>query len=751
MSDVLALDQFAERAYLEYAMSVVRGRALPELSDGQKPVQRRILFAMYEMGLSAGAKPVKSARVVGEILGKFHPHGDASAYEALVRMAQAFTLRYPLIDGQGNFGSRDGDGAAAMRYTEARLTPISELLLSELRAGTVEFVPNYDGAFSEPLRLPARLPMVLLNGASGIAVGMATEIPSHNLTEVVNASVALLENPSLSTQDILQYLPAPDFAGGGQIASSAQSLLQAYETGRGSVRVRARWSVERLARGLWRVIVHELPPQVSARKILAEIEELTYPKPKQGKKSLSNEQQQLRNVFLSQLDRVRDESDQNEPVRLVFEPKSSRQDPEQFMQLLLAKTSLETQIPLNFVMLGLDGRPKQKNIRHILLEWLEFRMSTLIRRFEFRLEQVRSRLHILAGRLLVWHQLDAVIAVIRDAEFPAQTLREQFGLSDAQTQDILELRLRQLARLEVARLEDEQAALTQEAHTLTQLLSDESARKRLMKRELLEDAKRFGDARRTMVCEVEKVQPVSTVLDEALTVILSEQAWIRARSGHGVLPESLSFKEGDALAHCVETRTVLPVIFLDQFGRSYSIDASALPTGRGEGVPLSSLIDLPKQATILGMYSGEASQKILLASRGGYGFIVKLGELVAKLRSGKAVFSLNEGEELLPPIVLNDESQTLVVASSEGRVLAFALSELKEMSKGRGLQLMALGEGKLVGMCVLDAQAEQVHIGSTLCSGRHVFERIELAPFRAPRGRRGKLLPKFIDITQIKP
>ena len=416
--DAVPLGLYAERAYLEYAVSVVKGRALPDVCDGQKPVQRRILFAMHEMGLGPSAKPVKSARVVGEVLGKFHPHGDVSAYDAMVRLAQDFSLRYPLIDGHGNFGSRDGDGAAAMRYTEARLTKIAELLLSEIDRGTVDFTPNYDGAFEEPCLLPARLPMVLLNGASGIAVGMATEIPSHNLREVAEATVALIKNRKLDTPDLLQYIQGPDFPGGGQIISSTKDIQAAYDSGRGSLTVRARWKIEELARGQWQVVIYELPPNTSSQKVLEEIEDLTNPKIKKGKKALTQEQLQTKQLLLSQLDTIRDESGKENAVRLVFEPKSSRQNPDEFMNLLLTHTSLEGSSSLNMVMIGIDGRPQQKPLKAILGEWIDFRFETVTRRTRHRLGEVDDRIHILEGRHIVFLNIDEVIRIIRESDDP---------------------------------------------------------------------------------------------------------------------------------------------------------------------------------------------------------------------------------------------------------------------------------------------------------------------------------------------
>jgi len=455
----LTLSTFAERAYLDYAISVVKGRALPDVCDGQKPVQRRILYSMNELDLGPTAKPRKSATVVGDVLGKLHPHGDQSVYDALVRMAQDFSLRYPLIDGQGNFGSRDGDGAAAMRYTEARLTPISRLLLDEIDQGTVDFIPNYDGSYEEPALLPARLPMVLLNGASGIAVGLATEIPSHNLSEVAKAAVAMIRNPKISHAELMELIPGPDFPGGGQLITPRAQLDDMYASGRGSMKVRARWKIEELARGQWQAVVYELPPGTSAQKVLEEIEELTNPKVKLGKKALSPEQVALKGLILGQLDKVRDEAGREAAVRLVFEPKSKNQNQTEFMHMLLAHTSLETSASMNLVMIGGDGRPRQKGISEILGEWIEFRFATVTRRTQFRLNQVDERIHILEGRQIVLLNIDEVIAIIRNSDEPKAALIERFKLSDRQAEDILEIRLRQLARLEAIKIEQQLAEL----------------------------------------------------------------------------------------------------------------------------------------------------------------------------------------------------------------------------------------------------------------------------------------------------
>ncbi|WP_373741228.1 DNA topoisomerase IV subunit A [Neisseria sp.] len=742
--DYLLIGRYAERAYLEYAMSVVKGRALPEVSDGQKPVQRRILYAMRDMGLTHGAKPVKSARVVGEILGKYHPHGDSSAYEAMVRMAQDFTLRYPLIDGIGNFGSRDGDGAAAMRYTEARLTPIAELLLSEINQGTVDFVPNYDGAFEEPVHLPARLPMVLLNGASGIAVGMATEIPSHNLNEVTQAAIALLKKPSLETADLMAYIPAPDFAGGGQIITPAADLRQMYETGKGSVRVRARYEIEKLARGQWRVIVHQLPPGTSAQKILAEIEEQTNPKPKAGKKQLNQDQLNTKKLMLDLIEKVRDESDGEHPVRLVFEPKSSRIEPENFVNTLMAQTSLEGNVSVNLVMMGMDNRPAQKNLKTILAEWLEFRTVTVTRRLKFRLSQVEKRIHILDGRMIAFLHIDEVIRVIRESDDPKPDLMAAFGLTEIQAEDILEIRLRQLARLEGFKLEKELNELREEEGRLKTLLGDENEKKKLIIKEMQADMKQFGDERRTLVQEASRATLTQTTADEPVTIILSNKGWIRSRAGHNLDVSQSVFKEGAGLKQIIEGRSVWPVVVLDTLGRTYTLDTAEIPGGRGDGVPLTSLIELQNGAQIAAVLTGLPEQHYLLAGSGGYGFIAKLGDMTGRVKAGKVVMTLKAGETVLPPVpvfavsLINPDCK-VVLATDEPRLLAFPIGELEVMAKGRGLQLISLSDGlKLEHAAVLTTP--EFIVESTGKRGAAHQEKLRICDIENKRGRKGKVL-----------
>ena len=765
-SDELSLGEYAQQAYLAYAMSVVRSRALPDVADGQKPVQRRILYAMHDMRLNAGAKPVKSARVVGEILGKYHPHGDSSAYDAMVRMAQDFTLRYPLIDGIGNFGSRDGDGAAALRYTEARLTPIASLLLSELEQGTVDFIPNYDGAFDEPSLLPARLPFVLLNGASGIAVGLATEIPPHNLREVAAASVALLRNPNLQTAEILQYLPAPDFPGGGQIISSKDEILKIYETGKGSVRVRARYEVEKLARGQWRIVVSELPPAVSAQKILAQIEEMTNPKPKAGKKQLSQEQQNTKSLMLSLIDKVRDDSDNESPVRLVFEPKSSRLDPQEFITVLMANTDLECNSPINLVMMGQNGKPAQKGLKQILAEWLSFRVATVTRRLQFRLDQVQKRIHILQGRMTVFLHIDEVIRVIRESDEPKPELMRAFGLTEIQAEDILEIRLRQLARLEWIKLESELAKLQEEEGSLKHLLSDETAKKRLIIKEIQDDAKQYGDDRRTLVEAAERAVSVQTVADEPITIILSQKGWVRTRQGHNLDLSQITFKDGDDLRQTVESRTVAEIVLLDNLGRSYTIAAADIPGGRGDGVPISSLIDLQAGAQIITLISGQPENRFLLANTGGYGFICALGDMLSKVKAGKVLMTLNDNEQMLIPCAVPDDfrlpentddtvvenvsgSLKVLLATSEPRILAFDLTELRQMSKGRGLQLVNLPDKETLTHIILTGEEEYI-IESTGRRGAVHTDALRLSDVLNKRAKKGKPIHLSGSLKSLK-
>ena len=689
--ETLTLSTFAERAYLDYAVSVVKGRALPDVSDGQKPVQRRILYAMNELGLGPTAKPRKSAAVVGDVLGKLHPHGDQSVYDALVRMAQDFSLRYPLIDGQGNFGSRDGDGAAAMRYTEARLTPIARILMDEIDMGTVDSQPNYDGSTTEPRTLPARLPMVLLNGASGIAVGLATEIPSHNLREVAAAAVAMIRNPKMSHAELMTIVPGPDFPGGGQIITPASSIADMYAVGRGSMKVRARWKIEELARGQWQAIVYELPPGCSSQRVLEEIEELTNPKVKAGKKALLPEQLALKNTVLGALDTVRDESGREAAVRLVFEPKSKNQDQNEFMLMLLAHTSLESSSPINMVMIGGDGRPRQKGLGTIIQEWIDYRFTTIRRRTDFKLAKVNDRIHILEGRETVLLNIDKVIAIIRNSDEPKAALIEEFRLSERQAEDILEIRLRQLARLEAIKIQQELADLRAEKEKLQDILENPSSMKRLIIREIEADAKQFGDERRTVIEEAQRAVAEQKVVDEPVTVIVSEKGWVRARTGIGHDPAQFAFKAGDSLYKAFECRTVDHLLGIGDNGKVYSVPVAALPGSRGDGVPITTLVDLSGGIRILHYFAGNPETRLLLSTSDAFGFITKAGDMVSRLKGGKSFITLNDGATPLPPRIVTDSCGAIACLSEKGRVLVFGIDEMKVLTNGgRGVTLMEL-------------------------------------------------------------
>lgn len=752
--DFLTLGRYAERQYLDYAVSVVKGRALPDVSDGQKPVQRRILYAMNEMGLGDNAKPVKSARVVGDVLGKYHPHGDQSAYDALVRLAQDFSMRYPLIDGQGNFGSRDGDGAAAMRYTEARLTPIAKLLLDEIDEGTVEFMPNYDGSFDEPKLLPARLPFVLLNGASGIAVGLATEIPSHNLREVAAAAVALIRHPALPHAELMRLVPGPDFPGGGQIISSDAEISAAYETGRGSLKVRARWKIEDLARGQWQLVVTELPPNTSCQKVLEEIEELTNPKLKAGKKTLTQEQINTKKTLLDLLDAVRDESGKDAPVRLVFEPKTRAIDQTEFVNSLLAHTSLESNAALNLVMIGEDGRPAQKGLASILGEWVRFRQATVTRRCRHRLGKVNDRIHILEGRMIVFLNIDEVIRIIREADEPKAALISAFGLTERQADDILEIRLRQLARLEKIKIEKELEELRAEKAKLEELLANESAMKRLMIKEIEADAKQYGDERRTLIQQEKRATFEAKVVDEPVTVVVSQKGWVRALKGHGLDPASFSFKAGDGLYAAFQCRTPDTLIAWGSTGRVYSVAVQVLPGGRGDGVPVTSLIELESGSHLLHYYAAPAEQPLLLASSNGFGFVAKVGDMVSRVKAGKSFMTIDDGAAPLAPMPVLPDASQVACLSSGGRLLVFGMDEMKTLSGGgRGVILMAL-DAKETLVQALAIGAAGVVLTGTGRGGKAQEEALAgraLEPHVGKRARKGRAPDTRLKVNGLRP
>ncbi|TAN54632.1 MAG: DNA topoisomerase IV subunit A, partial [Betaproteobacteria bacterium] len=640
--DAAPIERHASQAYLGYAVSTVKARALPEIADGLKPVQRRILYAMGETN-AAGF--VKSARYVGEVLGKYHPHGDSSTYEALVHLAQPFSMRYPLIDGQGNFGSRDGDSAAAYRYTEARLSRYAELMIAEIGEGTVDFVRNYDGKFDEPVLLPARLPFGLLNGSFGIPVGFSTRIPSHNLKEVAAAAAYVIQHPRGKLEEVLARLPGPDFPGGGQIISPAEEIRQAYESGRGSIAMRARWHIEPLARGQWRIVVTELPHGVSCRQVLEEIEALVNPKPGAGRKETTQEQKRLRQFILELVETVRDESDRKSRLRLVIEPRSSRQNADETLQALLVHTSLETRVPVNLTWLGLDGLPETKDLVTILREWGEWRVATLRRRTQHRLDRCEERLHIVLGRLMAFAKIDEIIKLIRacdDQGEARQKLSEKYKLSERQAEDIVNLRLGQLTRLDGVKLNEEKKTLEAERKDLKAILGDDKALRTLVVKELEADAKQYGDARRTLIRSEERAAIERTVVEEPITVILSLKGWVRARSGHGIELDAVGFKDGDARYLELECKTTDAISVLSASGKCFTLDAAALPSGRGDGAPVNTLVNSGSDE-IVWIGIGSPETQLLLANTGGNGFLCRLGDLATKTRQGKDFMAVPEG------------------------------------------------------------------------------------------------------------
>ncbi len=698
---------------------------------------------MERMGLAfttaAGPKAVKSARVVGDVLGKYHPHGDTAAYDAMVRMAQDFSQRYPLVDGQGNFGSRDGDGAAAMRYTEARLAPITRLLLDEIDEGTVDFIPNYDGEFQEPRQLPARLPFVLLNGASGIAVGLATEVPSHNLREIAAAAVALIRNDKLPDDEFTALIPGPDYPGGGQIISSADEIRAAYASGRGSLKVRAKWKIEELARGQWQLIVTELPPGASTQRVLEEIEELTNPKVKTGKKTISTEQAQLKTTVLAVLDAVRDESSKDAPVRIVFEPKSRATEQQELITTLLAHTSLESSAPINLTMIGADGRPTQKSLRQILVEWVAFRAVTVQRRTQHRLDKVLARIHVLEGRQLVLLNIDEVIRIIRESDDPKAALIARFALSEIQANDILDIRLRQLARLEAIKIEQELKELRIDQGKLEEILNSPSALKRTLIKEIELDAKVHGDDRRTLIQAEKKAVAEVKVIDEPVTVVVSLKGWVRGLKGHEIDAATLAFKAGDAIYGTFQCRSVDALLVFGSNGRVYSTPVAQLPGGRGDGQPITSLIDLESGTQPAHYHAGPAQQTLLLTGTGGFGLLARVGDLVARQRGGKSFLSLEADEKPLPPSLADQQTQVACL-SLAGRLLVFPLDELKLQSNGgRGLTLIDLDpKDALVSVAAFSTNLQVLGTGRGGKPKDELLRPAALAAHAGKRARKGK-------------
>ncbi|MBM3366783.1 MAG: DNA topoisomerase IV subunit A [Betaproteobacteria bacterium] len=687
--DSSPIERHASQAYLGYAVSTVKSRALPEIADGLKPVQRRILYAMGDTGAQGFAK---CARYVGEVLGKYHPHGDSSTYEAMVHLAQPFSMRYPLIDGQGNFGSRDGDGAAAYRYTEAKLSRYAELMLSEIAEGTVDFQKNYDGKFDEPVLLPARMPFGLLNGSFGIPVGFSTRIPSHNLKEVAAAAALVIRQPKADLEEVLAKLPGPDFPGGGQIISPAEELRAAYETGRGSIALRARWTIEPLARGQWRIVISELPHGVSCRQVLEEIEALVNPKAATGKKEVSQEQKRLKQFMLDMVETVRDESDRKAKLRLVIEPRSSRQDANEMMKALLVHTSLEVRYPVNMTWIGLDGLPETKGILDVLREWGAFRVSTVRRRTEHRLKKCEDRRHIVLGRLLAFVRIDEIIKLIRAADDQAGAkaqMQAKWKFTERQAEDIVNIRLGQLTKLDGVKLNDERKSLEAERKGLKEILGDEKELKKLVVKELEADAKAYGDERRTLIKPEERAAIERTVLEEPLTVILSKKGWVRARTGHGVDMDAVNFKDGDGRYLELECKTTDTLTVLASGGKAFSVDAAALPSGRGDGAPMNTLVNSGSD-DIVWIGLGDPATPLLMANTAGNGFLCRLGDLASKTRQGKDFMAVPEGAKALAP-ALAAGGKSIAALSSDARLLVFPLDEVPARPNGGvGVQLIAL-------------------------------------------------------------
>ena len=751
--DELTLAYFASRAYLEYAISVVKGRALPDVCDGMKPVQRRILYAMKRLGLNPDVKTVKSARVVGEVLGKYHPHGDSAAYDAMVRLAQDFTMRYPLVQGQGNFGSADGDGAAAMRYTEVRLSKYADLLLGELDKGTVKFIPNYDGTHKEPVLLPARLPVLLLNGSSGIAVGMATEIPSHNLKEVGEAAIEVIRNPEITTDELLEIVKGPDFPGGAQVISSASDIKNVYRSGYGNLQVRATYHFEELSRGQWQLVFDSVPYKVSVMKVMSELEALTNPKAPQGKKSLTAKQQQDKQLIMNVMSGMRDESSAEAPVRLVIDPKSKSIDREELVSTILSKTSLETSCKFNLVVIGIDGKPRQKGLKDILSEWVSFRLRTVRARSQTSLNEAEARIHTLEGRLIVLVDIEEVIRIIRGTDDPKKELITHFGLSDTQAEDILEIKLRQLASLDEVKLRKELEKLRNEAERLRGLLTDEKKLRREVTKEIRQDIDTYGDERRTLIEEAKGASIAKQVIDEPVTVIVSEKGFLRSRQGHGFDARAMNFKLGDKYRCSMECRSVDNLYILSNTGRIYSIPVSSLPSARGEGTHVSAFVQFQDGDVPFDYICGAPDTVLLFTSDAAMGFFCKMSDLAVRQRGGKSFFIL-DGAKPLPVQVSTPLTGWIAALSSSGRLVVFTTDELRALSSGgKGTTIMALQDDEKLVAAVPISPNGVVVVGKG--RGGKIQELLvgprSIEDYRTRRGRKGRFVEAKWEFLGLKP
>ncbi|MEN4542518.1 DNA topoisomerase IV subunit A [Pantoea agglomerans] len=726
----LALHTFTENAYLNYSMYVIMDRALPYIGDGLKPVQRRIVYAMSELGLSASAKFKKSARTVGDVLGKYHPHGDSACYEAMVLMAQPFSYRYPLVDGQGNWGAPDDPKSfAAMRYTESRLSKYAELLLGELGQGTVDYQPNFDGTLQEPKMLPARLPNILLNGTTGIAVGMATDIPPHNLREVAHAAIALIDSPKTTLEQLLDIVQGPDYPTEAEIITPRDEIRKIYQTGRGSIRQRAVWKKEE-----GEAVITALPHQVSGARVLEQIAN------------------QMRNKKLPMVEDLRDESDHENPTRLVIVPRSNRVDLDQVMNHLFATTDLEKSYRVNLNMIGLDNRPAVKNLHEILTEWLVFRRDTVKRRLNHRLDRVLRRLHILEGLLVAFLNIDEVIEIIRTEDEPKPVLMSRFGISETQAESILELKLRHLAKLEEMKIRGEQAELEKERDQLQATLASERKMNTLLKKELQADSASYGDDRRSPLREREEAKALSEtelVPSEPVTIVLSQMGWVRSAKGHDIDPAGLSYKAGDSYLAAARGKSNQPVAFIDSTGRSYTLDPTSLPSARGQGEPLTGKLTPPPGAVVEQVLMEPDDQRLLMASDAGYGFICTFSDLVSRNRAGKALLTLPENARVMTPMAVHHEDDMLLAITLAGRMLMFPVGELPQMSKGKGNKIISIpsaeaaaGQDKLAWLMILPpGSAITLHVGKR----KMLLRSEELQKFRADRGRRGTLLPRGLQ------
>ncbi|MCX8579332.1 DNA topoisomerase IV subunit A [Gilliamella sp. B2717] len=724
--EVQSLRTFTESAYLNYSMYVIMDRALPFIGDGLKPVQRRIVYAMSELGLNAQAKFKKSARTVGDVLGKYHPHGDSACYEAMVLMAQPFSYRYPLVDGQGNWGAPDDPKSfAAMRYTESRLSKYAELLLGELGQGTVDYTPNFDGTLQEPKMLPARLPNILLNGTTGIAVGMATDIPPHNIREVANAAIMLADNPKATLSEVMAHIQGPDFPTEAEIITPPQDIEKIYKTGRGSIRMRAVWKKEE-----GDIVITDLPHQVSGAKILEQIAS------------------QMRAKKLPLIEDLRDESDHENPTRLVIVPRSNRVDLEQVMNHLFATTDLEKSYRVNMNMIGLDNRPSVKGLVEILTEWLEYRRNTVTRRLNYRLDKVLKRLHILDGLLIAFLNIDEVINIIRYEDDPKTELMQRFNLTEIQSEAILELKLRHLAKLEEMRIKGEQSDLAKERDQLQALLGSPRKLNSLIKKELQQDADKYGDERRSPIVERSEAKAITEqelIPSEPVTIVLSEMGWVRAAKGHDIDPTGLSYKAGDSFKAAAKGKSNQPVVFIDSTGRSYAIEPNTLPSARGQGEPLTGKLALPAGASVEHvLMSANDNQKFLLASSAGYGFICQFNDLVARNRNGKAIINLPNNAKVLTPIEISNDESLLLSITQAGRMLIFPVKDLPELAKGKGNKIISLSnaDDSLAYMILITPETS-----ITLYVGKRklTLNPVDLQKFRAERARKGSALPRGLQ------